>query len=68
MAGRKELGIFVLFTDSVPFTEGGGRSREEVIAQGYNRQMPRAEGNFCLAGDQLHSIQDKEANQGEQEG
>ena len=68
MAGRKELGIFVLFTDNVPFTEGGGRSREGVVAEGYNRQMPRAGGNFCIAGDQLHSIQYKEANQGEQEG
>lgn len=39
---KNELGIFVLLTDG----EAGGQSREEVVAESCNRQMPRRGGNF----------------------
>lgn len=47
---------FVLFTDS----EGGGWSREEMVAERYSRQMPRVGGNLCIPGDHLHRRQSRE--------
>lgn len=42
--------------DFALFTEGGGWSREEVVAESYNRQMPRGGG---IAGGHLHSIHNR---------
>lgn len=46
---------FVLFIDN----EGGGWSREEMVARSYNRWMSRVGGNLCVAGDHLHSIHNR---------
>lgn len=52
---------FVLFTDN----EGGRWIREVVVAESFNRWMPRVGGNLCVAGDGCHRIHNRGGRAGE---
>lgn len=52
---------FVLFTDN----EGGRWIREVVVAESFNRWMPRVGGNLCIAGDRCHRIHNRGGRAGE---
>lgn len=54
--------------DFALFTEGGGWSREEVVSESYNRQMPRVGGIVGVGGGGISiTSTTEEAKQGEQE-